>query len=50
MTTIRSRARVLAAFDPNGWSLARGARGALGCCLPLFAARRFGDPTLSWAA
>ncbi len=42
--------RALAAFDPNGWSLARGIRGALGCCGPLLAAQWFHVPELSWAA
>ena len=42
--------RALAAFDPNGWSLARGIRGALGCCVPLLAAQWYGNPALSWAA
>ena len=35
MTAPWSPMRALAAFDPNGWSLARGIRGALGCCVPL---------------
>jgi uncharacterized membrane protein YccC len=50
MTAPWSPARALAAFDPNGWSLARGIRGALGCCVPLLAAQWYGNPALSWAA
>jgi uncharacterized membrane protein YccC len=50
MTAPWSPLRALAAFDPNGWSLARGIRGALGCCVPLFAAQWYGNPALSWAA
>ena len=50
MTAPQSLMRALAAFDPNGWSLARGSRGALGCCVPLLAAQWYGNPALSWAA
>jgi hypothetical protein len=50
MTAPRSFMRALAAFDPNGWSLARGIRGALGCCVPLLASEWYGNPALSWAA
>ena len=50
MTAPWSPVRALAAFDPNGWSLARGIRGALGCCVPLLAAQWYGNPALSWAA
>jgi hypothetical protein len=50
MTAPQSLMRALAAFDPNGWSLARGSRGALGCCLPLLAAQWYANPALSWAA
>jgi uncharacterized membrane protein YccC len=50
MTSPQSLTRALAASDPNGWSLARGIRGALGCCVPLLAAQWFGNPALSWAA
>lgn len=38
MAAISSLARVLAAFNSNGWSLVRGVRAALGCCVPLLAA------------
>ncbi len=50
MTAPQSLMRALAAFDPNGWSLARGIRGALGCCVPLLASQWYGNPALSWAA
>ena len=50
MTARRSFMRALAAFDPNGWSLARGIRGALSCCVPLLASKWYGNPELSWAA
>jgi uncharacterized membrane protein YccC len=50
MIAPRSPVRALAAFDLKGWSLARGIRGALGCCVPLLAAQRYGNPALSWAA
>lgn len=50
MTAPQSLMRALAAFDPNGWSLARGLRGALGCCVPLLAAQWYGYSALSWAA
>jgi hypothetical protein len=50
MTGPRSFMRALAGFDPDGWSLVRGIRGALGCCMPLLASEWFGDPAMSWAA
>ena len=50
MTGPESPVRALAAFNPKGWSLARGMRGALGCCVPLLAAQWYAYPALSWAA
>jgi uncharacterized membrane protein YccC len=41
---------ILTAIDANGWSLGRGIRAGLGCCVPLVLAEMLGEPALAWAA
>lgn len=47
---IPAHLRGMLAIDPKGWSLKRGVRAGLGCCLPVLLAVWTGRSELSWVA